>query len=288
MKKKIQGKILICGTSALFMMSGVARADGETHNLFHPVPENQMRAMTTERPSKTDSPFSLDAGHVQIETNLYAHTRNDDCSGGACTKTTHDYVGGATNLRIGLTDDTDIQIISDLYHRLKTETAGTTDTRAGFGDTQIRLKLNLTGNDPASTFSLGLIPYAKIPTNQDNLGNDEVEGGIGLPFNVNFEGGWSLGGMTQLNYITEPDFSGYDPAYANSLIVGKSLTDTLGSYAEIYTYKADQEGAKWLNTADFGLVYSVTDRFKVDANVHFGISDAADDVNLFIGTAYRF
>jgi hypothetical protein len=282
-----QKKFLFCGAVASLLMPSVSFA-ADSYNLFNPVPDDKLRAMTTERPSKTDSPFSLDAGRIQIETNLFAHTKNNDCIGGTCTKTKHDYVGGATNLRIGLTDDADIQIISDLYHHVKTDTSGTEDSREGFGDTQVRLKLNILGNDPSSKFSLGFIPYAKIPTNQDDLGNNEVEGGIGLPFNINFDGGWILGGMTQLNYITEPDFSGYDPAYANSLIVGKSFTDKLGGYAEIYTYKADQDGAKWLNTADFGVVYSVTDSFKIDANAHFGVSDAADDMNLFLGTAYRF
>ena len=246
--------------------------------------------MTTERPSKTDSPFSLDAGHVQIESNLFAYIHNEDCIGGTCTDTRQRYFGGATNLRIGLLDNTDIQIISDLYREisLNDETADTSSTRSGFGDTQVRLKVNLMGNDPSSKFSLGLIPYVKLPTNQDDLGNDRYEGGIGLPFNINFDGGWSFGGMTQINLISQPDQTGYDNAYANSLIIGKSFTDQWSGYAEFYTYKADQSGAKWQNTADFGTVYSVTDNFKVDANIHVGVSDAADDTNFFLGTAYRF
>lgn len=280
---------LVLSLASVFMFGSPALA-GENHTLFNPVPDAEMRAMTTERPSKTDSPFSLDAGHVQIETNLFAYTHNDDCIAGTCTETTQKYYGGATNLRIGLLDNTDLQIISDLYRDLKIEdkTAGTTDERNGFGDTQVRLKINLLGNDPASKFSLAALPYVKIPTNQDDLGNDEYEGGFGIPFNINFDGGWSFGGMTQFNAISQADGSGYDPAYANSLIVGKSLTDKLSAYAEFYTYKADQDGAKWLNTADFGTVYSVTDNFKVDANLHLGVSDAADDTNFFVGTAYRF
>ena len=263
---------------------------GEGNTLFNPTPDNEVRAMTTERPSKTDSPFSLDAGHVQIESNLFAYIHNEDCIGGTCTDTRQRYFGGATNLRIGLLDNTDIQIISDLYREisLNDETADTSFTRSGFGDTQVRLKVNLMGNDPSSKFSLGLIPYVKLPTNQDDLGNDRYEGGIGLPFNINFDGGWSFGGMTQINLISQPDQTGYDNAYANSLIIGKSFTDQWSGYAEFYTYKADQSGAKWQNTADFGTVYSVTDNFKVDANIHVGVSDAADDTNFFLGTAYRF
>jgi len=271
------------------LLSGPAMS-GEGNTLFNPTPDDQVRAMTTERPSKTDSPFSLDAGHVQIETNLAAYVRNEDSIGGTNTDTRQRYLGGATNLRIGLLDNTDIQIISDLYREItvKDKTTRESSRRQGFGDTQVRVKVNLMGNDPSSKFSLGVIPYVKIPTNQDDIGNDRYEGGIGLPFNINFNGGWSFGGMTQYNLISQPDLDGYDSAYANSVVVGKSVTDKMGVYAELYTFRADQSGAHWQNSADFGTVYSVTDNFKVDANIHLGISDAADDTNIFVGTAYRF
>jgi hypothetical protein len=274
-------------TQACLAVSPAMAEDGYT--LFTPAPKDQMRPMTTERPSKTDSPYSLDAGHLQIESNLYGYTQNDDCNHDSCTKSRQQSIGGSTNLRVGLTDRTDIQFIGDIYRNQTVEdrTAGTRTVRHGYGDMLVRLKVNAFGNNPADSYALGILPYIKLPTNQDNLGNHTVEGGIGLPFNVNFSHGWSLGGMTQFNLVTDGD-TGYDPAYANALMVGKALTDKLSTYTEMYTYKANQPGAKWLNTLDFGTVYSVTDNFRVDANVHFGVTDAADDVNIFIGTAYRF
>ena len=273
---------------SVLSVATIAQA-GEGHTLFNPTPDDQLRPMTTERPSKTDSPYSLDAGRFQIESNLYGYVKNDDCRGGTCSKSSQHSIGGSTNLRIGLTDNTDIQFIGDLYRHqtINDRTAGTRTRHQGYGDTVVRLKVNAFGNNPSDEYSLGVLPYIKLPTNQDDLGNDKVEGGIGLPFNINFDGGWNLGGMTQLNLVTDGG-SGYDPAYANSLIVGKALTDNLGTYAEFYTYKADQSGAKWQNSLDFGTVYAVSERMKVDANIQFGVTDAADDVNFFVGTAYRF
>jgi hypothetical protein len=263
---------------------------GADNTLFNPTPDDQMRPMTTERSSKADGPYSLDAGHFQIESNLYSYGRNNDCSGGNCTHTTQDFAGGTTTLRLGLTDHTDLQIISDLYHyiRTKDETTGAKDTRNGFGDTQVRLKMNFIGNNPNDKFSLGLIPFVKLPTNQNNLGNNDVEGGVELPFNVNFTDGWSLGGMTALNAVRNLNDDGYDPAYVNALVLGKSLTDTISAYGEFYTYKVDQSGSHWLNTADFGVSYNVTPNFKIDANTYIGVSDAADDMVWLFGGAYRF
>lgn len=284
----MSGKYIFPMAGILLLANTTMANAGQGH--IHPTPDGQLRPMTTERPSKTDSPYSLDAGRFQVESNLYGYTYNDDCVNGTCSESRQHFIGGSTNLRTGLTDSIDLQLVGDLYRDLTVEdkTAGTKETRQGYGDTLVRLKVNMLGNNPADTFSLGLIPYVKLPTNQDGLGNEEVEGGVGLPFNVKFGKGWGLGGMTQFNLVTEPDFSGYGPAYANSLIVGKGLTDKLSAYTEFFTYKAGQSGARWLNTLDFGTVYAITGNFCVDANVHFGVTDAADDVNFFVGTAYRF
>jgi hypothetical protein len=273
--------------SAITLMANIAVA-GEGHTIFNPTPAKEMRPMTTERPSKTDGPYSLDAGHIQIETNLLARTQNNDCVGGTCTKTSHNYLGGTNNLRIGLTDTIDLQIINDIYHSITTKTSGTKETREGFGDTTLRLKANLLGNNPSDKYSLALLPYVKIPTNQDHLGNNKYEGGVELPFNVNLPNSWSIGGMTAISAINQLDNSGHDAAYANSLILGKGFTDKWSGYTEIFTYKADQSGAKWQNTLDFGTVYAVTDNVRIDTGVNFGITDAADDLNYFVGFAYRF
>lgn len=283
-------RIIAAALTVNVMLVALPAFAGEGHTLFNPTPDDQLRPMTTERPSKTDSPYSVDAGRVQLETDIYAYVRNDDCVDGQCTATQQSTFGRFNNVRIGLTDTMDLQIAADLYRHLEISdrNAGSEETRQGYGDTVLRLKKNIIGNLPSDAFSLGVLPYVKLPTNQDNLGNNEYEGGIGLPFNFTLADGWSIGGMTQFNLITQPDNSGYDPAYANSLMVGKSLDEQWSSYAEFYTYKADQSGARWNNTLDFGLVYAVNDNLRLDANLHLGASEAADDVNLFFGTAYRF
>lgn len=251
--------------------------------------EHEAHPMTTERPSKTDSPYSLRTGQVQIETNLYGYIRNDDCTSGACVKTTQHDIGGGTNLRIGIAENMDLQIISNLYQHLKTQntTTNTQTTQQGFGNTTLRLKINAFGNHPSDHVSLGILPYISLPTHQDGLANDDIEGGLGLPFNIALDHDWNVGGMTQLNLISD-NANNYNLAYANSLIVSKPVTDTISLYGEFYTYRADQSGARWENTLDFGTVYMMSEQLSVDANIQFGVTDAADDLNVFIGTAYRF
>lgn len=277
----------------LYLCSIPAYAD-ETHTLFNPTPAAAMRPMSTERPSKTDSPYSLDAGHVQIETNLMGYMRNDDCRQDTCIRTRQYEIGGFNNVRIGLLDDMDLQIVNDLYLNKEdtlTDVSPPIKTRQnnrGFGDTQVRLKYNLFGNHPTDKYSLALLPYIKLATHSANLGNQKIEWGIGVPFNINLNSNWSLGGMTVLNAINDEQHRGYDFAYANALVLGKSLSTQLRTYIELYSYKARQPGERFKNTMDVGLIYTVNSNCSVDANIQKGISDAADDIKLFVGVAYRY
>lgn len=276
--------------SYLLVVNAINIYSQERYTILTPTPDNKLRPMTTERPSKMDSPYSLDAGRIQIETNLYGYIQNDDCISGVCTDTRQHDLGGSTNLRIGVTDNIDIQFIGNLYQHLtiKNTTIGTKNIHQGFGDSTVRLKISAVGNTPSDYFSFAILPYIKLPTNQDNLGNNKIEGGLGLPFNFALSNSWNISGMTQFNFISNQDGSSYDPAYANAIMISKGLTYKLSTYGEFYTYKADQSRAEWENTLDFGAVYLINDYISVDANIQFGVTDAADDLNFFIGTAYRF
>lgn len=245
--------------------------------------------MSTERPSKTDSPYSVDTGKVQIETNLLGYTYNRDCKHANCSRTKIYEVGGFNNIRIGLTDNTDLQIVADVYlNKYEASTGGPATREQGFGDTTLRLKYNITGNHPSDKISVGLLPYIKLPTHRGNLGNQKIEFGIGAPFNVNLPNDYSIGGMSVINWINDESHRGYDMAYINSLVLSKQHSPKIKSYAEIFTHYINQSGGIWKNTFDAGLVYSISDNFSVDANLQFGISDDADDKKLFFGTAYRF
>ncbi len=260
-------------------------ANASEYNLFNPVPDDKLRAMSTERPSKTDGTFTIDSGRVQIETSLINYTKERNNN----VKTQSSTYGGSTNIRVGLTQSSDLQIITDLFKqlRVKDETANTLDEKEGFGDTTVRYKYNFFGNDSGAT-SLALIPYVKIPTNQKALGNDAYEGGVELPFNINLSDGYNIGAMTVVSALQDSDNKGYNAAFTNSIIVGKSFTAKFSGYAEFFTFRNTEENSEWQNTADFGVGYAITDNFRIDTGINFGVSDYADDLNFFVGTAYRF
>ena len=45
-------------------------SDKSQYTFWNPTPRELMREMSTDRPDKTESPYTVDAGHFQIETDL--------------------------------------------------------------------------------------------------------------------------------------------------------------------------------------------------------------------------
>src|SRR5258705_12315085 len=61
----------------LGLMSGIAAgaegADKSQYNLFNPAPRELMREMATDRPDRTESPYTVDAGHYQLEIDVFSY-----------------------------------------------------------------------------------------------------------------------------------------------------------------------------------------------------------------------
>ena len=65
------GLSLLLASPSAWADSDSAPVDKSQYNLFNPVPDDAMRGMDTDRPNVTNTPHTVDAGHVQVETGLY-------------------------------------------------------------------------------------------------------------------------------------------------------------------------------------------------------------------------
>ena len=143
----------------LFLVSftQVMAADGATdkskYHLFNPTPKSEMREFSTDRPDKTESPYSVDAGHFQFETDIvnFAHDKGDLAE----TKT---YNINLINLKLGLTNCSDLQLIVGYVKQIQ-YMASKRSSDSSISDMTLRYKMNLVGNDEGK-FSFGLMPYA--------------------------------------------------------------------------------------------------------------------------------
>jgi len=174
------------------------------YNLFHPTPDSLLRELTTDRPDKTESPYTVDAGHYQIELDLLNYTQ--DCTDQAVQT----LAIAPINLKVGLFNNVDLQFIVETYtiQRTSGDDAQAHETIAGFGDVLIRCKTNFWGNDGGTTAG-GMMPFLKLPTGATELGNGAVEGGIIFPLAITLPQEWSMGLMTEVDHLRNSDSSNY-------------------------------------------------------------------------------
>ena len=72
---------LSCAAATALAQDAGPGADKSHYTLFDPTPRALMREMATDRPDVTESPYTVDAGHVQVESSFVEYTRDDDGGG---------------------------------------------------------------------------------------------------------------------------------------------------------------------------------------------------------------
>lgn len=247
----------------------------------------ELRELTTDRPDVTESPFTVDAGHIQIESTLFGYTRSRADAAGKVTET---FEFATTNLRIGLADNLEVDLVWQPYGIV--ERRGEGATARGIGSLEMRAKLNLWGNDsparPGDT-ALALLPYVTLPTDDANgIGKSEVAFGLIVPLAINLGDRLGLGLNAAANFSRAPDDRTYDAAVLTSASLAYAWTGRLGTYAEaVWAFsRPGREGD--LVTLNTGFTYAISDNWQFDAGINIGVTRAADPIAPFIGISARF
>jgi hypothetical protein len=243
-----------------------------------------MREMSTDRPDLTESAFTVDAGHFQIEMDAVNYSHNDDSSVRVET------LGiGTMNLKAGLCNRADFQLMLEPYNsvEVRDRTTGMSERHRGFGDITTRVKVNLWGNDGGPT-GLGVMPFIKFPSNQDDLGNNAVEGGFIAPFAAELPADWGMGAMTEVDFMEDADGSGHHAEFINTITFGHDIAGHLAGYLEFFSLVSLDHHSRWVGSVDVGLTYGLTEDIQLDAGINIGVTSAADDFNPFLGISWRF
>jgi len=267
-----------------------AAVDKHRFTLFRPTPREAMREMSTDRPDATESPITVDAGHVQVEVSLIDYARRDD----AGARTTALSVLPA-NVKFGLSNDVDVQLVFTPHTRVEEGAHGSQHRVAGFSDdTQIRLKINLWGNDgPHPTFgdtAFGIMPFIKLPTGAGELSNDHVEGGLIFPFAAALPAAWELGVIAEFDFVFDERAGGYGIHFVHTTTTGHEVPAVagLGFFVEYLGVAPFEGGGEYQAIASGGLTYAVSEDWGIDGGGQVGLSDSADDFTIFVGTSLRF
>jgi hypothetical protein len=251
--------------------------------IFRPTPDDRMREMETDRPDKTESPITVDAGHFQLEMDLLTYTSD---------RSKHERLTAwsvaATNLKIGLLNNVDLQLIVPTYNVQRTTDRDTHQTHrvSGFGDLTLRCKTNFWGNDGGAT-AFGIMPFVKLPTAAGDLGNGALETGVILPVLFRLPADWEIGTEIEIDHARNSARGGYHQEFIQAITVGHDIGKFSG-YVEIFSNVSNEAHAGWIATLDCGVSYRVTRNVQLDTGINIGLTKAADDLNPFVGLSLRY
>jgi hypothetical protein len=193
--------------------------DKSRYNLFHRTPDNLLRELATDRPDKTESPTTVDAGHFQIEMDFATFTQ--DQMNGVNART---WNIAPFNLRVGLLNDVELSLVFESYLQEDTEdkTAKKVSNLSGVGNFITRLKVNLWGNDGGRT-AFALFPFMKFPTGTGGLNNSSIEGGAIFLFSMTLPATFELGMQTGVVVLRNESGANYREEFVNSITFAREI-----------------------------------------------------------------
>lgn len=275
------------------VLSDPARAgDSNGYTLFDPTPDSKLRSMSTDRPGAAASPFTVDAGHVQVETGLWSYSWDHWTPDASLTRSQMLF---STNVKLGLNDWADLDVIIPASNSLVTRTpAGPGQSSRmsgqGFGDVQIGAKVNVFGNDAGETEGLGFLGYVKIPTAASGLGNGTVEFTLLAPFTFALPAGFSATVQPEVGLLRNDQKQGYHGDYQLAVEIGHPLfgTNTVTGQVGLTLDREGDHNSAEQDTIAPALQWLITPALQVDGGVTIGIARAATDWNPYVGLSFRY
>ncbi|MGD0094142.1 MAG: transporter [Planctomycetota bacterium] len=267
------------------------KPDKSRYNLFNPVPKDQMREMDLDRPDKTNSPTTIDAGHFQLESTLAEYFRERDA---ASHTRTAGWDFGLPNMRLGVLNDLELNTSLNYCYTEERTVDGATGQvshQRGLGDTVVGGKYNFFGNDGEDHLlktALAIQPQFKIPTAHDGLGNGKPELLAIIPFSLTLPKEFSLALQPTPGWERSSANTGYVTSFQSTVELSHPLVKNLDAYVEHWFRVTTEKHQKGQNTLDFGTIYHLTHNLTVDTAVNLGLNQASRRVEWITGVTLRF
>jgi hypothetical protein len=272
--------------SVLLAAPQAVAQDKSQYTLFNPTPKDQMRDFNTDRPTKSNVPYTVDAGHIQYEGDIFIHGFDNTSTPDTNISS---WILGNPTLKLGLLNNVDLEVNFSAYNSIETITrsTGASNIVSGFGDIYTRFKVNLWGNDGGTT-AMALIPYVKMPTAPLGIGNRYVEGGLIAPLAIALPGGFNSIVMAEFDYLKNPNDDFYHANFPALINVNHKIGESVTAYAEVYANWSTIRDVQNIYTLDFALAWNPLPNFQLDIGVNIGLVPAAVPYQIYAGIAQRF
>lgn len=261
--------------------------DKSGYTVFNPTPVADERAFCTDRPTKSTGACTVDAGHLQYESDLVNFTY--DRSDGVTTQT---WLYTNPTLKLGLTNTLDVEVNVAPWETITTtdRASGAKTSVSGVGDLYFKAKLSLIGDDGGDV-AIALAPYIKAPTARAGIGNGAVEGGLIVPLVFNLPQGWQLTVDPEADVLANQAGGGDHANLAGLLCFSHPVSKTLTASAEVWTdVNFDPSGVVHQYSADLGLAWIPASHpnIQLDGGVNIGLNNQTPAAQVYLGLSQRF
>jgi hypothetical protein len=279
------GFCLFTGVVAPAYAQSAAQPDKSQYWLFNPVPDNQMRDFSTDRPPKANVPNTVDAGHFQYETDLVNFAYQ--IAGKTQIST---LLAPNPTFKVGLTNNVDFEVNAPTLIGVRTVNSATSmsSTIWGLDDVFIRTKINLWGNDGGSS-AFALIPYVKAPAAPPGIGNGATEGGVIAPLSFTLPAGFTLMFNSEVDDLKDNGDGGRHANFMNLVNVSHEVVKDVTLYVEFWSDLNNDPTQRTTQLSyDLAVTWLVRPNLQLDAGVDVGLTSATPIVQVFAGVSQRF
>jgi Putative MetA-pathway of phenol degradation len=261
-----------------------AKPDKNQYWLLNPVPPDQMRSFNTDRPTKANVPYTVDAGHFQYETDLVNLTHQ--VIGSVHTNT---ILAPNPTFKVGVTNNADVEVNVPFagIHTFGSST-GPSSTLWGIGDTFVRAKVNLWGNDSGSS-AAALIPFVKAPSAPIGIGNGAVEEGLIAPLALSLPNDFTLLLVPEIDAFKNSVDNGRHGNFIFDVNLSREVIKSVTTYVELWSDYNDDPVVKTTQVSfDTALAWVIFPNVQLDVGANFGLTTATPAVQVYTGLSQRF
>jgi hypothetical protein len=227
-----------------------------------------------DRPGVTESPFTVDAGHFQLEMDALRLVN----SGSGNDEQSRELHLAYSMLKLGLSRRTDLQLEVPFYSVAKQRATDADDWQerhVGFGDVTVRVKHN---------FVMSVIGYVRLPSG-GAVGDGAAEYGVVLPLDIELSDKANLEAQleTDLNYDRETGqrFVRLMPSTA----LEYDFTEKIGLVTEaVAMWNTEQR--RWLASTNIAPIFKLTPNLQLDLGTHLALNRLSDH-EYVVGVTFR-
>ncbi|WP_375436791.1 transporter [uncultured Hymenobacter sp.] len=233
--------------------------------------QRQLRPLNADRPGVTESPNTIDPGHIQLETDL---VRLINSKPGQLPRDRILRLN-ALAIRVGISDKTEVQAFIDPYTVEKTwEPGEPMERHAGFGDVALRVKHNFIGDDDEKErLVVAVIGLVRLPTG-GREGAGGYEYGVFVPATYNLKGDWHVSAQAASFLSYDREEKKHFVELAPSFALDHGLNKWLAVFTEFAT-RYDLKDKQWISAINLGPIFHITERLQMDFGRRFALSQSA-------------